>query len=110
MQTVFVGLGILAAIIGLCFVLNLAGLASFSFFAPKAEQVRYNTFKESQAYNDGVIRELYAYRIQYDQANPGQKMAMRGAIMHEVSTYPKERLPAELQQFVTRVEMEGNAK
>ena len=90
------------------FGLNYAGYMNFKFFAPKVEQVRYDTFKQSQAYNEGMLRELYDYKIQYMNASSGQKMAMRGAILHQFSTFNRDKLPPDLQQFYTQVELGGN--
>lgn len=83
----------------LAFVLNLTGLASFAFFAPKVEQVRYNTFKESQTYNDGMLRDLQNLKLQYLQANAEQQQALRGIVLHRFAAYDSARLPPDLQAF-----------
>ena len=81
------------------FGLNLLGLANFGFFAPKTEQVRYNTFKESQSYNDGMVRDLENLRMQYINATADQKTALRSIIAHRFSVYPIEKMPPDLQSF-----------
>ncbi len=98
--------GAVAALMAVIFSLNYFGYAQFAFFAPKMEQVRYNAIKEGQAFNEGTIRELYAYKRDYDKADAGGRMALRGAILHEFSTYPRERLPQDLQAFYAQVEGE----
>jgi len=95
------------AVVVLGFVLNLAGLAQFSFFAPKVEQVRYNTFKESQAFNEGTVRELYSYQREYLAADDVHKAGIRSMILHTFSTYPKDRLPADLQAFYDQVQSDS---
>jgi len=40
---------------------------AYSFYAPKYEQVRYNTFKESQTYNDGMLRDLQNLQMELSQ-------------------------------------------
>jgi len=78
---------------------NLIGLGSYAFFAPKIEQVRYNTFKESQTYNDGMLRDLQELKMQYLTANDDQKAALRAITLQRFSVYPTDRLPADLQSF-----------
>ena len=73
------------------------------FFAPRYEQVRHDTFKNSQTYNDGMIRELYNLKIQYDQADAEGKKGIRGFALHEFSVYPIDRLPPDLQQFYAQL-------
>ena len=89
----------LLGLLALSFGLNYAGLMSFSFFAPRVEQVRYNTFKESQTYNDGMVRDLEDLKTQYMTANPDQKVALRAIVIHRFSVYPVDRMPADLQSF-----------
>jgi hypothetical protein len=81
------------------FVSNSLGLVSFAFFSPKVEQVRYNTFKQSQSYNDGMIRDLEQLKLQYITALPEQKVALRGIIIHRFSVYDTNALPQDLQAF-----------
>ena len=95
--------GVILVVFILTFFANSLGLVSLSFFAPKVEQVRYNTFKESQAFNEGTIRELYNYQRDYNKGNDEQKAALKGMILHEFSTFPKEKLPADLQLFYSQV-------
>lgn len=75
------------------------GFFKFAFFAPKIEQVRYNTFKESQAYNDGMVRDLEDIKREYLKATPDQQAALRGIALHRFSVYPIDRLPPDLQSF-----------
>jgi hypothetical protein len=44
---------------------------------PGYEQVRYNTFKESQTYNDGMIRDLENLQMEYMKSNDEQKAALK---------------------------------
>ena len=81
------------------FAANSLGLLSFAFFAPKVEQVRYNTFKQSQTYNDGMVRDLQNLRLEYLRGNPDQQAAMKGIVQHRFSVYPIDKLPFDLQSF-----------
>ncbi len=68
------------------FVGNLLGLFSFAFFAPKVEQVHYNTFKESQSYNDGMLRDLQNLKLEYLRGTPEQKAALQALVI--ISQFP----------------------
>ena len=83
---------------------NLFGFYSFKFFTPKIEQVRYDTFKQSQAYNDGMIRDLENLRLEYMQANSDQRVAMKAIIIHRFSVYDINRLPMDLQAFYISIQ------
>ena len=75
------------------------GFISFAFWAPKVEQVRYNTFKESQSYNDGMVRDLQDLRMTWLAATPDQRILLRSTILQRFSVYDRNRLPPELQSF-----------
>lgn len=85
----------LALVGGLGYVSYLA----YSFYAPRYEQVRYNTFKQSQTYNDGMIRDLQNLKMDYLKANDEQKAALKAITIHRFSVYDTSRLPPDLQSF-----------
>lgn len=70
------------------------------FFAPRQEAIRYEVFKETQSFNEGMIMELQSMRFQYVKANDAQKLALRGIILHRASAYPADKLPADLYTFI----------
>jgi len=72
---------------------------AYAFYAPKYEQVRYNTFKESQAYNDGMLRDLQNLRMEYIKSNDEQKAALKAIALQRFSVYEINRLPYDLQAF-----------
>jgi hypothetical protein len=78
----------------------------YAYFNPKYEQVRRDTFESSQAYNDGMIRELNEARLNYASASPEGKQAIRAMIRHDFAGYQnRDRLPSEARSFLA--EMEG---
>lgn len=97
----FIGYALLAifTLSLLAFAGNSMGLLSFAFFAPKVEQVRYNTFKQSQTYNDGMLRDLQNLRLEYLRGNPDQQAALRAIVLQRFSVYPIEQLTPDLQSF-----------
>ena len=73
----------------------------FKVFAPKYEEVRRETFKQSQAYNDGMITELQNMWIEYNKSTTEeQKKALRSVILHRVKGYDENKLPNDLQIFI----------
>jgi hypothetical protein len=74
------------------------------FFAPKEEAVRYETFKQSAAYNDGMAQELESMQLDYIKANPEQKVALRSIIHRRYAAYDKTKMPPDLQTFFQTVE------
>lgn len=75
----------------------------YSYFAPKYEQVRYDTFKQSQTYNDGMLRDLQDLQMEYMKANDEQKAAMKAIILHRFAVYDVDRLPIDLRSFYQSV-------
>lgn len=103
MKTYFKVIGIIVAIIitvsGFVFVGSTLGWMGDYFILPKVEQVRYNTFKQSQTYNDGMLRDLQDLKMQYMSANPDQQAALKAIIIQRFSVYPMDRMPPDLQSF-----------
>ncbi len=83
----------------LVLLLNMEWFIQFAFLNPEIEAVRNDTFHSSQAYNEGMVRDLYELKRQYDQGNPRQREGLRAMILHQFSVYPQDRLPADLQFF-----------
>jgi hypothetical protein len=80
------------------------GLGYFSlnydrFFAPRQEQLRNDTFKQSQSYNDGMAHDLENIQEEYMQASPEGKDALRAIAIRRFSVYDISKLPPDLQRF-----------
>jgi hypothetical protein len=82
--------------------LGISGICYGLYFVlwPANEQVRYNTFKQSQSYNDGMTTDLADLKRSYDAANPDQQAALRGVINARFASYDANRLPPELGSFL----------
>ena len=91
--------GIVLVILPLIGGLGYISYLAYAFYAPKYEQVRYDTFKQSQTYNDGMLRDLQDLRIEYIKANDEQKAALKAIIIHRFSVYDIDRLPYDLRAF-----------
>jgi hypothetical protein len=99
----FYALLVLVGIAALAFFANGLDLGLSSYFAPRQEQVRRNTFEQSQAYNEGMRRDLENIRNQYLTANdPAVKAALADTFRHRAEGYPNQ-LPPSLQQFYNSI-------
>ena len=79
--------------------LNLFNLESYNYFAPKYRAVENKVFKESEQYNDGMIRDLENLQMEYVNADAEHKQALRAIILHRFSVYDENRLPSNLRSF-----------
>lgn len=100
-------LGVLFVLYAFAFVSTGFDFALRSFFSPKEEQLRYNTQKESKAFRDGTITELYSNRVEYlAEKDEVVKAGLRSRMLHVFSTIDKSKLPDDLVQFQKQIENE----
>ncbi len=101
-----------ATLLGIILLLGIAWAVTgtdfflYKVFAPKYEQVRHDTFKNSQAYNDGMLQELRATQLKYEQSSPAHKDALGSIVLHQFAAYDVNRLPVDLQLFVEKLRRE----
>lgn len=97
----------IAVVVGVIFGVSYGGYLLYDFFTPRYEQVRYNTFKESQSYNDGMLRELRRLQVEYHKAEVANdeagKLLLRSQIRDESASFDTNRLPTDLRTFVQQV-------
>ena len=89
--------------LGLIFFIGEFSLQMQSFFSPRHEQVRRNTFEQSKAYNQGMIQELQNMQFQYEQADESHKAALASIILHRAADYDQDRLPPDLYAFIQQL-------
>ena len=92
--TMAIAIGV-AAIFGLSYL----GYKSYEYFAPKYRAVDNQVFKQSEQYNDGMIRDLENLQIEYINADADKKQALRAIVLHRFSVYPEEKMPPNLRNF-----------
>ena len=85
----------LALIVGLSFL----GYEMSNYFAPKYRALDNKVFKESEQYNDGMVRDLEDLQLQYINADAEHKDALRAIVLHRFSVHPEDRMPANLRNF-----------
>jgi hypothetical protein len=90
------------------FILIITGLTylgwySYDYFAPKYRATDNKVFKESEQYNDGMLRDLENLQMQYTDADQAHKDALRAIILHRFSVYDENRLPYNLRSFYNQL-------
>ena len=91
--------GIIVGAIALIFGLTFLGYKSYEFFAPKYRAVDNQVFKQSEQYNDGMIRDLENLQIEYINADADKKQALRAIVLHRFSVYSEDKMPPNLRNF-----------
>jgi uncharacterized protein YsxB (DUF464 family) len=94
-------LAFLAIVVGLTFFGNELDYRTAKRYAPLQEQVRRNTFEQSQSYNEGMIRDLENIHNQYlHSTNDAEKTSLALTFVQRAEAYPNfDALPADLQSF-----------
>lgn len=72
-----------------------------SFFTPKFENVRRQTFEQSKSFRDGSIQELQNMQFEYITADPTHKKALADVIRHRAREIPVGAMPSDLQFFIS---------
>jgi len=79
--------------------LTFLGYESYAYFAPKYRAVDNAVFKESEQYNDGMVRDLENLQLEYMNADASHKDALRAITLHRFSVYPEDKMPPNLRNF-----------
>jgi hypothetical protein len=72
---------------------------AYQYFAPKYRAVDNEVFKQSEQYNDGMIRDLENLQMDYIAADSAHKDALRAIVLHRFSVYPEDKMPPNLRNF-----------
>jgi hypothetical protein len=74
-----------------------------SFFNPKFEDVRRNTFERSKSFRTGAVQELQNMQFEYVKASPEHKKALADIIRHRALEVPADAMPTDLQSFISNL-------
>lgn len=92
------------------FVALVVGLTEFGYrldkhYQPLQEQVRANTFAQSQTFNEGMVRDLQNLKLQYLNASEtaDQKIAIRDTVRQRYAAYDPAKLPVDLALFYNQM-------
>jgi hypothetical protein len=98
-KEMFGAVGAVIMFILMLFGISLLSYESYQFFAPKYRAVDNKVFKESEQYNDGMIRDLENLQMEYINADAEKKQALRAIVLHRFSVYPEDKMPPNLRNF-----------
>jgi len=79
--------------------LSVLSYQAYDYFAPKYRATDNKVFKESEQYNDGMVRDLENLQLEYMNADKEHKDALRAITLHRFSVYPEEKMPPNLRNF-----------
>jgi len=99
--TLFVVIFIMILLIAFWFAMSGVDLFSYSFFAPKYENVRRNVFENTQSYIEGKRQELSKYRLEYIREKDSiVKEAIASTIRQSFTNFNKTKLDYDSQIFL----------
>ncbi len=99
----------LSALALVVFVMELAGLANFSFFAPKYQNAERKVFENTQSYVEGKRQDLSRYRLQYLQDTTAvDREAIRSVVNEQFANFNESYLEdqPELLEFLRQMKRE----
>jgi hypothetical protein len=73
-------------------------------FQPKFEQVRRNTFEQSQAYVEGQRRDIQNLRLDWLDASGDRKAAIRSVALQRINGLPESAMTGEVIAFRNELE------
>lgn len=99
-------LGLLALVV-VCFVAaillgwfsSFSDLAKSAYFSPRQEQVRRATFEQSQAYVEGQRRDIDNLRLEWIDATPAKRAAIRSIALMRIAALPYDMLTPSIVGF-----------
>ena len=95
----------MAVILGCAIIVALmfAGYEAYDYFAPKYRATDMKVFKESEQYNEGMIRDLENLQMEYVKADDAHKALLRDITIHRFEVYDTNRLPPDLFSFYVQL-------
>jgi len=83
------------------------GLGMYAVGRPATVAIDNLTFHQSQAYNDGMVRDLGQFQLDYAATHDeGSRDAIRAVVRDRYASYDDSKLPIRLQIFLNQ--MRGN--
>lgn len=92
------GIAILVILFGIGWAIQGNDFFLYKTFAPKYEEVRRETFEESQAHIEGKINTLTRLRLEFQTGEVSHRCALRAVVIQEAAT--AKHLPESLQTWV----------
>jgi hypothetical protein len=92
---------LIAALLGLTWAGAYHDVFFRSVFAPKYEQIRRDTYVQSESHVRGTIIDLQKQQIEYlKEKDPATKEALASVIRQTAAQVPSNLLPSDLRSFI----------
>jgi hypothetical protein len=105
MKEILGAVSAVAAIIALTWAGTYHDVIFRSVFAPKHEQIRRDTYVQSESHVRGTILDLQKRQIEYlKEKDPATKEALASIIRQTASQVPAQLLPPQLQSFLSEIQ------
>lgn len=101
----YIGIGLLSIAFALIVIMGISVsyVRVANYITPAMVDIENNAFHQSQAYNDGMARDLDELKMAYDTATPEGKESIKASIRHRFASYDYSKLPPDLQQFLSQM-------
>ena len=86
---------------GLGFLATGGDLAMYRFWAPKQADAQREVFEHTQSYIEGKRGNIARMRLEYENADPAHKAALRTMILSEADSVDISKLPPTQQAFIS---------
>lgn len=90
-------------VLAIVFVLNVLGLVSFRFFAPKYENARREVYENTQSYVEAKRQAITKYYNEYRKALPADKLSIRAIVLQEFANFDTEKLTTKQQEWYNEI-------
>ena len=101
-------LGGTALIVGGVVLFSAVGLGIYAVTKPASIAIDNRAFHESQAFNDGMAKDLGNFQLEYIRTDDaGKRAALRAVILDRFAGYDSNRLPVQLRSFLENLKMGG---
>lgn len=97
---------VIAALLGLTWIVQGNDFFLYKTFAPKYEDARRETFEHSKAYIQGTVQELQNMQFEYVKAEEKHKDALASLILRRATNIDAQELPVDLRSFIEELRRE----
>lgn len=88
--------------------LSAVSLGIYAVVKPASIAIDNRAFHESQAYNDGMAKDLGNFQLEYTRTDDaGKRAALRAVILDRFAGYDETRLSPSLQNFLNTLKNGG---
>lgn len=106
MKNLFIGVGVVLAILAVVWIAQGNDFFLYKVFAPKYAEVQRKVFTNTPSYVQGMTQELQNMQFEYVQADSAHKDALASIILRRAATIDNALLPPELQSFIQKLRSE----